>query len=725
MSWEVRELENILIVGAMDTIVETICKRLVRENNKVFLLTNKKNNRRVRGVKVYNYQYDSDSVYEVFGSCRPDRVLFIGAYDSNFTWNSKTEKQDYKNFTVGLSNVLRVAERFGVKRFIYISNGEVFEKEYIQAIPESTMPTAETLKATSISIGETLVKHYSSNMSLDTVIARIDNLYYCPKNYEECNNVYLEKCRKAVIDGEFSINTKITRSGIWINDAVQAVFTLLFAQKHNQQIYHITSGDDINQGLLANLISDSCTREVIVKDSSIGTKRVIKLRDSYFAEEFDFSARYAIGDCIPEVVQYIQKNADSFKIARNELDDIKDVGKSLLKKLFPYIEAIVVFALVMLVQLLFGDSNYFEKVDFFLLFITLFALIHGLNQAVFTGVLSMLGYFYLNVSKVPILELFMDVGTYVWLAQIFVIGMSVGYLKDNMRQMKEDKDEEIDYLKGRISDISEINDSTTEIKNYFENQVIGNKENLSFFYNIMTRLDDADDNGILFEVINVLQTSMATKDVAIYEASNGGYYRLLTSSSTRNLKKSLRLDDYEVVAKAIEKDMIFVNTTIDPSLPSMASCIKDEDGNVQIILCLWDLPFERMTLHYRNMFRLITLLVRSAVIRASKYLSNVVEKRFYPNTRVLNKDAFEEVKDIYSNAQERKLVQFITIKCHTNEMDEAQSHLLIQKQFRDNDVIGYYGDNDYVVLAVNSSVDDASIILNRLSSNGIDAQCIG
>lgn len=46
----------------------------------------------------------------------------------------------------------------------------------------------------------------------------------------------------------------------------------------------------------------------------------------------------------------------------------------------------------------------------------------------------------------------MDYGTYVWMAQLFILGMVVGYMRDQIRYIKEKDKEEIGYLNGQLGD---------------------------------------------------------------------------------------------------------------------------------------------------------------------------------------------------------------------------------------------------------------------------------
>lgn len=61
-------------------------------------------------------------------------------------------------------------------------------------------------------------------------------------------------------------------------------------------------------------------------------------------------------------------------------------------------------------------------------------------------------------------EVALDYNTYVWIAQLMILGLSVGYLRDQLSSMKADKADEITYLNNRLKDIEEINAINTRLK---------------------------------------------------------------------------------------------------------------------------------------------------------------------------------------------------------------------------------------------------------------------
>ena len=118
--------------------------------------------------------------------------------------------------------------------------------------------------------------------------------------------------------------------------------------------------------------------------------------------------------------------------------------KALFNAMLPFIENIIVFIPVFMINNRAVDSKYFGRLDFFLLYVLLFAGIYGTKQAVFSATLSMAGYCFRQPYNRTGIELLIDYNTYLWIAQLFIVAMAVGRLRDSTKSITYDKDEEID-----------------------------------------------------------------------------------------------------------------------------------------------------------------------------------------------------------------------------------------------------------------------------------------
>ena len=217
-------MQNILIIGSDNDFRTALAERFQREGGHVYILSSAPPQNKQSKVRYYTYAYSSSSIRDVYLSCRPDTVLFMGAYDSCYDWSEKLADRTRTQYTADLANLLYMADITGVHRFLYFSSEIVFETSGHSLLTEQDRAGAQNSKAAAVLLGETMTAHYALHTTMDTITIRLDNVYYPVSNTFQCTNALTAFCFQALTTGNVHVNTKITRSALYINDAVQAVF---------------------------------------------------------------------------------------------------------------------------------------------------------------------------------------------------------------------------------------------------------------------------------------------------------------------------------------------------------------------------------------------------------------------------------------------------------------------------------------------------------------------
>ena len=83
-------------------------------------------------------------------------------------------------------------------------------------------------------------------------------------------------------------------------------------------------------------------------------------------------------------------------------------------------------------------------------------MVFGQQQATVSALLAVIGYFITNMGLRSGFEILLDGNTYVWIAQLFIVGLSVGYMRDQIVKLKKESREENEYLSQQIEDINDI-----------------------------------------------------------------------------------------------------------------------------------------------------------------------------------------------------------------------------------------------------------------------------
>ena len=166
----------------------------------------------------------------------------------------------------------------------------------------------------------------------------------------------------------------------------------------------------------------------------------------------------------------------------------------------------------------------------------------------------------------------------------------------------------------------------------------------------------------------------------------------------------------------------FFNPEIVSDLPSMASSLVGSDGKNRLFLLLWDLPFEKKTLYYSNLLKVVGTLIYNATVRSTRYLDALEHKRMIPDTQLLNKEAFAEMMGVYQRVRDMGLAQFSVLKIkYDKSTSKKEMDRKIHRCVRQTDIVGMLKKKTIGVILPNSSMEDGEIVKARLRAAGITA----
>jgi nucleoside-diphosphate-sugar epimerase len=717
-------MSSVLIVGSYGTFTNEIIHKFYKENWRIFtLISNKKLIKPAHVFEQYVFKYDSDSIKEILTSCRPDAILFSGAYDPLYKWNDKSDIEESLSYVTGLSNLLMCSAMLGLRHFVYVSSDKVYEEEYVIDIKEGMPTTPNSFKGMTISQGENLALHFDQTTQLEVTVVRIAGMYGIPANREACTDIYSEMCLKALVAGQLKINAKKVLSALYVKDATEALYLLIKAPERKHGLYHISSMEEVTEDAVAAIIQEGYFQQIDILDQTIGLKHRRILSNERFCKEFDFEARNGYQEIIPQIITYMKSHKNLF-LHNDEIQNGKSYRHrifQLLKKAFPFLECLVFFLPFFLLNNRSVDSVYFGGINFYLLYVLLFAIVHGRHQAIFASLLSVVGYCFRQMYGASGFSVLININTYIWIAQIFAVGLTVGHLKDKFREMELDKNEQIDFLTERLNDITVINSSNTKIKNYFAEKIISSTESVGRIYDITSRLDKAATGEVLFAALDTLSEIMDTKDVSIYVVSNTDYCRLASASSekARALGKSVFIKDYNEIFEVLKVKQVYINRSLDSALPMMASALFDDKSNMRIVIFLWSIPYEEMTLYQSNLLTIVGALVYSVVVRDADYLDALAYRRFIPETMILQENAFKEMLEIYRHAAEKGYAELSVFYVHSDFIPLKELSSRIKPLLRGTDYVGTMSDGNLAILLTNTNENESVYVRKRLEEKNL------
>lgn len=717
----------VLLIGGSSGFMDSVIDKMNKSGHQVYLLTGHKDKHSSykRVFEKYNFEYDTDSIEEIFKSIQPELIIFMGAYDTNFDWSMP--RQESVRYSAALTNLLSAYSVVGKGRFVYISSHEVYSSIHGGDVKEDAAPEPKSLKALAIAHGEKLCNSYRISRGMDTRILRFDHIYGIPKKGEQLEDPCFKMCLESLKSGKISANDRNSFSMLYMKDAVEFAYKVAVDTNPLHACYHISSMKEINEMQLAELIRRYMGDKVEIVDNSVGENHRLILDGKRYHKEYPMQifAEYDTG--VQKVVQYMKSHRESF--LKDEDSGSGKLGKFIhnvrviIRKLIPFAENCICFIPFFMLNNRAVGSQYFSRLDFYLLYVLLFAIVHGQQQALLSAVLAVCGYCFRQMYHRTGFEILLDYNTYVWIAQLFILGMVVGYMRDQLKYIREENEEKVEYLRGKLEDIEDINDSNIRMKQSFEMQVMNQKDSLGKVYEIASRLDAYEPEEVLFNAAEMLSKLMESKDVAIYTVANGDYARLFsaTSGEARKLGNSIKYTSMELMYNELKERRVYINKTLEEKLPLMASAVYESE-QMQLILMIWGLPWQRMTLAEANRLTVIGALIQNTVVRANRYLEALRERRYVEETNVLDEEAFAHLTKAFFEARDKGLTECSLLEVtEVGEYDRKEAAVILGTQMRQTDYLGILHGSLYALLS-NTDQEGARSVMERFSSKGYHSE---
>lgn len=267
---------NILIIGATGLIGGCLVEALMlnpAKNYNVFAAGRNKERAESRFKNYFQNQDFHFLQYDVLKPLETDiNFDYIVHCASNASPNFFAEKpvEVMKANIYGTANLIEFGLRHNMKRFLYVSSGEIygqgdgriFSEDYCGYVnptfPRSCYPSSKRA-------AETLCVSYAQEYGADIVIARPCHIYG-PYFTESDNRVYSQFIRN-VINGENIVmksDGSQFRSYCYVVDCVSALLHILL-KGDNCQAYNIADeNSNVSIKELAEMIADICNKKVII-----------------------------------------------------------------------------------------------------------------------------------------------------------------------------------------------------------------------------------------------------------------------------------------------------------------------------------------------------------------------------------------------------------------------------------------------------------------------------
>lgn len=717
---------NILLIGGDSSLRRLVIDKLNKEGHRIFLLTEegKKAQGQKKVFETYAFAYDSECIGEVFESISPDVTVFMGAYDTNFRW-SKIRRTPI-SFTSGLMNVLMAFSVQKRGRLIYLSSEEVFGQDMTGEVTEGMKPCARSPKGMAVAMGEEMCMDYRHMCRCDIVVLRIGYLYGRPKDKSDLSDLCTAMCMEALLTGEVRGSAARHAALLHQSDAVEYIYRIMAAGEHAHSLYHISSMEPVSTLKIAEMIGTEFGKRAAVVECELQGTDLPVLSNRLFDEEFGIRLFKKPEAEIPEIAAYMCRRPSLFlKEDRpvNAAGRFRQIFRALFVTLVPFLENLICFIPFFMLNNRAVGSEYFNKLDFYLLYVLLFAIVYGQQQATFSSLLAVLGYCFRQMYHRSGFDVMLDYNTYVWIAQLLILGLVVGYMRDQLRTVRENKVHELDYMSKQLDHLYDINGSNVRVKEILSDQIINQNDSFGKIYEITSSLDKYEPEEVLFYAAEVLSSLMESGDVAIYTVANRSYARLFsaTSAQARSLGNSINYPEMTDMYERLKEKKVYINKHMEEAYPLMAAAIFSED-EMQLILMIWGIPWERMTLGQANRLTVIGYLIQNAVVRANRYLGALEQQRYIKGTSILEESAFASLVRAFLNAAGKGLTECTVLLVLTGGTAQEDASRILTGKMRQSDYLGRLSDGKLYALLSNTRQEDAEYVRTRFLEAGFESR---
>lgn len=716
---------NIMLVGGVSSMMSALSFKLYKEGHRLFVLSGSRNPTiHYRHIfERYDIPYDSPSVAEVFRSVQPDVTILMGAFDGNYTGRDAT--REAVAFSADLQNLLLSWVGIRKSRLIFLSSAEVYGTSYAMPISEDIPPSPRGIRPLMLYQGEKNCLFYQEHLDRDVLVLRMDQLHNVPGNPREASEMICgRKCLDAFRDGSLSYRSNHIYGLTYLGDVVEIINKFVSCQFHRESLYHISSACGISEYEIAATIVEFLPEKVELVDNTIEDQYTVILSNERLKLEFGFSIWREPKDTIQDTLRYMQQHSARFLGPEHQglspLRRIYNKAMHFLGALVPYLENLLLFIPFFMLNNRATDSRFFSKIDFYLLYVLLFAVVHGQRQATFSAALATAGYFFRQMYVRTGLNVATDYNTYVWISEIFILGLTVGYIKDSLQFLQEEKNQEVDFLTERVTDIGDINDSNLRVKEGLINQVIDHDNSLGTVYEATEQLAHDQPADIYFHAIATVQKLMSCRDVAIYRMNEEKFASPMAYSSKKaaSLGNRVYIPDHKPILEAFTTETVYVNRALDKAYPVMAYCIPSEEKSRTFIL-IWDLPMERMTIPVANRLIVTGKLIQSSLQRANRYLQSLSKNEEHPGWNVLNAETFEQFVAAYRKAVRENLTEYTLLEILCEKEAQPEVSRTLSQAIREIDYIGNLSDGGLYVLLSCTDRKGSAFVQKKLENMGI------
>lgn len=574
------------------------------------------------------------------------------------------------------------------------------------------VPTGKTLLVSEI---ENLSREYAKLYKTTVKIIRSPYLYSEQYEKDFLNTVFREISAEQKIT--FQEDESQRMFFLSMQDLAELMYKIFDNWDEDEEILNIADGFDHCFKDLGDKLTELCPHLKVsyarhsIMENMLKDDKIIRYKYGWFP-------KISILEELPELYEHYQERNN---IKAGRLDIIKHI-LSKYKTVVRAVEFAAFFILFELLNGIAGNQAQFKMIDLRLLFVVLFGSMYGINYGIAAAAaesLSLIRAFEAEGSSWYVL--FYEPSNWIPFIFYFAVGAICGYIrmknKNNVQFIKEEND----LLQEKFLFTREMYQEAIEDKNLYKKQILGSKDSFGKIFDITRKLDVIQPQELYIETIRVLEDVLENKTFGLYTLNReNGYGRLETASAQvqGNYPNSIKLSEYSAAMEELENGNVWANREFLENYPMYMAGIR-KNGELVMLICIQQVSREQMSLYFLNLFKILSGLVETSLLRALEYQKAVEYRQYVKGTHILKTEYFEERLKVQHDMREQKLASYVLLKVEYSEMSLQKADEILRSKVRENDVWGISESKELYLMLVQTDKEALPNILARLKQAGL------
>ena len=574
-----------------------------------------------------------------------------------------------------------------------------------------------------VTTGKTLLVSEMENLSREyaklykTTVKIIRSPYLYSEQYEKdfLNTVFREISAEQKIT--FQEDESQRMFFLSMQDLAELMYKIFDNWDEDEEILNIADGFDHCFKDLGDKLTELCPHLKVsyarysIMENMLKDDKIIRYKYGWFP-------KISILEELPELYEHYQERNN---IKAGRLDIIKHI-LSKYKTVVRAVEFAAFFILFELLNGIAGNQAQFKMIDLRLLFVVLFGSMYGINYGIAAAAaesLSLIRAFEAEGSSWYVL--FYEPSNWIPFIFYFAVGAICGYIrmknKNNVQFIKEEND----LLQEKFLFTREMYQEAIEDKNLYKKQILGSKDSFGKIFDITRKLDVIQPQELYIETIRVLEDVLENKTFGLYTLNReNGYGRLETASAQvqGNYPNSIKLSEYSAAMEELENGNVWANREFLENYPMYMVGIR-KNGELVMLICIQQVSREQMSLYFLNLFKILSGLVETSLLRALEYQKAVEYRQYVKGTHILKTEYFEERLKVQHDMREQKLASYVLLKVEYSEMSLKEADEILRSKVRENDVWGISESKELYLMLVQTDKEALPNILARLKQAGL------